>query len=315
MEVSFFADEAAGERRLLSRVLEEELARALHDGRRIEVYPNDLTRRWVGALRSRMGYREALAVAAARYSQAQAVLFGGLRLVEGDLRVRAELVVIERPRPPRLPPRSFFWPVAPKPQKPERRRLARVEARVSLGGIPWNLFLLAPRPRGFSLPAPPPAWQRPPVALRVERILPDGSRASALGGGVLGPEDTLSVRLLALRPVHLYVATLDEGGRVSEVVAAPGGGGALRREAGREAAAIAPIRPSGRQVRLIILARERPLEVEGAVLPALRRLGRLWGERGTLPPGADGLPLPGDIYQRSFWYYRAPAIDSLAIRS
>ncbi|MFQ6111416.1 MAG: hypothetical protein ACE5LX_05215 [Nitrospinota bacterium] len=305
--VGSFVERGKGKRFWFSWELEKALWRSLKGSDSFSLCPRKDFLLWEERFAGRGtigegGYDEEAAVRAAEYLGLGAVVVGNYEVKPDKVVIRAELVRAEKPRARIFRKRWTFF--EPREPKEERRRLARVRVNIKRGSLsPLWLYTAVPSSASGALPKAPEGWLSPPIQLWYEIIRSDGRRERGLGGGVVGPDDTLVIRFSALRPTYLYFFTLNQGGEVAEVF--PGGdtGRAGQIKARRPGSRIVHIEEPNQIVLLYCLASSKPFDFRGEVVEGLAPLLRRLEKEGRFL-GGEGLPLPPSFYQHTFWFLR-----------
>ncbi len=305
--VGSFVEKGEGRRSWFSWELEKGLLRSLNASDSFSVYPRKDFLLWEERVAGRRGigessYGEEASVKAAQFLGLGAVVVGKYEVMPEKVVIWAELVRAEKPQVRIFRKRWTF--LEPRQPEGERRRLARVRVNINRESIsPLWLHTAAPSSASGSLPKAPEGWLRPPLQLWYEIIRSDGRRERGLGGGAVGPDDTIFIRFSALRPTYLYLFTLSQGGEVAEVFHGRNKGGAEQIEVGRSHSRIIHIAEPNQIAFLFCLASGRPFDFREDLLEGLVPMFRRLEKEGRLLRG-EGLALPAYFYQQTFWFLR-----------
>ena len=274
---------------------------------------------WPKARASRYG--EESAIYAASMLGAEAAVYGAYALDENRVRVWAALAL-------NAPSRSGYYRRGIRDVFGEavRRRDSRPSlgyARVALPlrAVPraWLTKRAFTRPR--ARPAPRKSWGRPSFEAAIERMNRNGVRKKLYGGETIPSHALVLGRLRVYAPLYVYGFSIDEAGKVSELL-----GSAEKRG---EAALLRPdaysrftmrLRDESKSYRIYFASRAKPFSGASVIRAARARLGlsargekraftyrdvaRGAPERPWTPPaGQDRLILGEGWGQEVFWFH------------
>lgn len=274
---------------------------------------------WPKARASRYG--EDSAIYAASMLGAEAAVYGAYALDESRVRVWAALAL-------NAPPRSGYYRRGIRDVFGEavRRRASRPSLGYARGALPlravpraWLTKRALARPR--ERPVPRKSWGRPSFEAAIERMDGNGARKRLYGGETI-PSDALVLgRLRVYSPLYVYGFSIDESGKISELLgSAEGGGEAVLLRPDAYAHFTMRLRDESKSYRVYFASRAAPFSGASIIGAARARLGlsargekraftsgdvaRGAPERPWTPPaGQDRLILGEGWGQEVFWFH------------